>query len=173
MAPYANVLGLVGFGLTLFGLWQAFRQAQKAEARASEAKTSAELAKEAALSAVTKLSKYDALSELTRAKSVAEEIRRYQIRNFLISLPEGYNALASVLEEMESFTQALTSEEVTNLGRIINFARDKEEATLEAVQENKELNMAKLNKELAIWTRVLGGILGRLKKELEGSHESR
>jgi hypothetical protein len=141
--------------------------------RASEAKTSAEQAKEAALNAVTKIAKYDAISELTKAKSVAEEIRRYQARQFLLPLPESYNALASVLEEMESFTQALTPQEAEHLDKIIGFARDKEEATMEALQEDKPLNMAKLTKELAIWTRVLGSILGRLKKELESSHEAR
>ncbi len=141
--------------------------------RASEAKTSAEQAKDAALNAVTKIAKYDAISELTKAKSVAEEIRRYQTRQFLLPLPESYNALASVLEEMESFTQALTPQEAEHLVKIIGFARDKEEATMEALQEDKPLNMAKLTKELAIWTRVLGSILGRLKKELESSHEAR
>jgi hypothetical protein len=141
--------------------------------RASEAKTSAEQAKDAALNAVTKIAKYDAISELTKAKSVAEEIRRYQTKQFLFPLPESYNALASVLEEMESFTQALTPQEAEHLVKIIGFARDKEEATMEALQEDKPLNMAKLTKELAIWTRVLGSILGRLKKELESSHEAR
>ncbi len=163
----------MGFTLTLYGLWQAFNQARKAEVRASEAKTSAEQAKEAALNAVTKIAKYDAISELTKAKSVAEEIRRYQTRKFLLSLPESYNALASVLEEMESFTQALTPQEVENLSKIIEFARDKEEATLDSLQEGKPLNVPKLNKELATWTRMLGGTLGRLKKELESSHEPR
>lgn len=161
MSKINNVLGPIGFVITIAGFWFTLLQLHRT-------KTSAVAAEQAAKGALSKISKYNAITELTKAKAAADIVRRYQSLGFWLAVPDAYNALAAILEELEEFTVSLLTHEVTALNALYEFAREKEQFCADAIESQQIPNGSRFNRELSTHTRALGRILGRLKQELEG-----
>jgi len=79
----ASVAGLfltvIGFGITIFGVWRS--------------KTAAEQARQAAIATRESIANYDAVADLASAMAIMEEIKRFQRHGVWFVLPDRYSEL--------------------------------------------------------------------------------
>lgn len=110
-----DLIAIVGFVLTIWGLAVTFDQARQAREQAREAKTSAEQARVAAEEATERVresvAKVDTVRTLESASALIERIYDYQSRESWDRVPEFYNNVRNLLAEVQGEASALEEDD--------------------------------------------------------------
>lgn len=165
----ANVyIGLLGFGLTLWGLRVTFKAARQARQNAVDATKMAFAAKEAADKAVLKLMRYTLVSDVSAASSLAEEIRRYQDQEDWNPLPDRYNELAKMYIRIKARHHLLVPSELSNMQSGVTSVRELAISLKESGATREPPDVVRFNK--VIMSRI--DDLPELSLRLGGADES-
>lgn len=132
----ANVAGLlvtiVGFGISIFGIWRS--------------KTAAEQARQAAISVKDSLALHGAIADLSAAIGIMGEIKRFQRLNAWGVLPDRYSELRRCLVAIKASESHLNDGQQQKLQLAIQtFADLERKVERAALAEGIPPNPAKLN----------------------------
>jgi hypothetical protein len=126
------VLTILGFGVTIFGVWRS--------------KSAAKEASQAATAARDSISRYDAIADLAAAMSIMDEIKRLQRNAIWAVLPDRYSELRRRLIAIKSSRAALSDAQHQKLEETVETFADLERRIERAVAASgSPPNPAKLN----------------------------
>ena len=147
------VLSIVGFGVTILGVWRA--------------KSAAEQARQAAVAARESIAHYDAIADLSAAIAIMDEIKRLQREHVWSLLPDRYSELRRRLVAIrESHAQLSRLERQTIRLAIGAFAECAAEVELRLEDGSMTLSAATLNGRLSYHLDEVYAVLLSLQRSL-------
>ncbi len=157
--PGGNVVNLIGLVITIAGFVVTIINVRKS-------KTAAEQAREATLKVREDIQRIDMVSDLSKALTIMEEIRRLHRERTWIILPDRYSELKRLLISIKATNINLSAQQKVTIQATIQHFTTIASEIEKALLEKKEPNIPKLNTIIAKQVDELGEILVEVGKNI-------
>ena len=165
---WADVFGIIGFPLALWGLWISIDEARKAKDEASKAKSAAEIAKNEVDKLRQTLVRLETIENLADAIAIMEEIKRlhrYGVWDKL--LLDRYSTLRRKLVAIKTTNVNIKAEYATILqGAILQFRKIESEVEGSLNDATSKPTTTKLNAIVSTQIDKMDEVLNTMKQDM-------